>query len=84
MSRICDGRESQRLVGAHVSSLLVIDIPRLESGRVETRLSRPLQLQGPCLVAEPVADEVAITGIDECSDASGHHGGHIGVEAAKQ
>jgi hypothetical protein len=43
----------------------IIELDVLDTGLVEVFLSRPLESFCPCLVPEPIADEVGITSIDQ-------------------
>ena len=47
---------------------VAIDLEVLHRGVLEALLARPLQSLGPGLVAEPVADVVGVTGVDEDGD----------------
>jgi hypothetical protein len=54
--------------GLDLAVLLAVVLEVLDLGVAEILLARPLELVGPCLVTEPVADEVGITSIDENGD----------------
>lgn len=45
--------------------ITVVELQVLDIGLVEVLLTGPLESVGPSLVAEPVADEISITGVDE-------------------
>ena len=51
-----------------LSLLLRVDVKTLDVGAVEVLVAGPLERVGPGLVAQPVADEVSIAGIDEDRD----------------
>ena len=70
VASLVDLHEGEVSGGLDLSVLLVSLGERevLELGLVEALLAGPLKSLGPSLVAEPVADEVGITGIDEDGD----------------
>lgn len=56
-----------------------VNLERLNLSLLETLLARPLESVGPSLVAEPVADEVGITSINQDRDLLQDAGNHMMV-----
>lgn len=54
--------------GLDLAVLLTVSLEGRQLGALEVLVAGPVQLVGPSLVTEPVADEVGITGIDEDRD----------------
>ncbi|KAI6772036.1 hypothetical protein HG530_002994 [Fusarium avenaceum] len=63
-----DLHESEVTAGLDLAVLLVLEGEALQIGVAEVLLARPLELVGPGLVTEPVADEIGITSVDENGD----------------
>lgn len=70
MSRTIDLHEREVAAGLDLAVLLLgfTKVEVLDIGTVELLLARPLQSLSPGLVAEPVADKVGITGVDQDGD----------------
>lgn len=60
--------------GAYQAGLLASYDPVLVLEVVEGGLAGPLEIEGPRLVAHPVADEVAVTRVDEYPHVGGEEG----------
>lgn len=65
MTSTVDLHEGKVTAGLDLTVLLAGVLEGLEVGMAEVLLARPLELVGPSLVSEPVADEVSVTGVDE-------------------
>lgn len=68
MAGTVDLHEGKVAAGLDLAVLLTSVLERLEVGVAEVLLARPLELVGPSLVSEPVADEVGITSVDKNRD----------------
>lgn len=68
MTSAVDLHESEVARGLHTAVLLTVGLQRRELGSLEILVAGPLELVGPSLVAEPVANEVGITSVDEYGD----------------
>mmetsp|Transcript_42154 Transcript_42154/g.89794 ORF Transcript_42154/g.89794 Transcript_42154/m.89794 type:complete len:298 (-) Transcript_42154:694-1587(-) len=73
VSRLVDAEEVEIRMAAELSYLLALDEERLLPGGAELRLVPPVQSQGPLLIAQPVADEILVPGIDQDVNAGGQH-----------
>lgn len=65
MASAVDLHEGEVARGLDPSVLLTIGLEGGEFGALEVLLAGPLELVGPSLVSEPVANEVGITSVDE-------------------
>jgi hypothetical protein len=66
---LVDAHEGEVSAALDLTVLLATaDLERLKLSIIEALLSRPDKLLGPCLVAEPVADEIGIASVDENGD----------------
>lgn len=61
------------------SVLLTVGLQGRELGALECLVTGPLELVGPGLIAEPVADEIGVTSVDEHRDLL-ENTGHKQVE----
>lgn len=65
MASAVDLHESEVARGLDLAVLLAVGLEGRELGALEVLVAGPLELVGPSLVTEPVADEVGIAGVDE-------------------
>lgn len=65
MASAVDLHEGEVTRGLDPSVLLTVGLEGGELSALELLLARPLKLVGPSLVAEPVANEISIAGVDE-------------------
>lgn len=84
MARTVQTHEGEVAVGLDLANLLALvlalgDLKILQGGSGELLLAGPFQSLGPGLVAQPVADEVGVTGVDQHRDLLQKAGDHAEV-----
>lgn len=65
MASAVDLHESKVTRRLDLAVLLAVGLEGRKLGALEVLVAGPLELIGPSLVTEPVADEVGIAGVDE-------------------
>mmetsp|Transcript_3707 Transcript_3707/g.9359 ORF Transcript_3707/g.9359 Transcript_3707/m.9359 type:complete len:341 (+) Transcript_3707:215-1237(+) len=82
VARIEDAQESEALctpdfAGVHSLALFVGRLPFEIWGIVERGFAWPVHLEGPRFVAQPVADEILVSGVDENANPIAEHIGQL-------
>ena len=78
---VADLQEGEVGRGAGLPGGVTSNNPIVVSGGVEFVVVVPGHSETPGLVAEPVADEVNITSVDQHADSEGQQAGHVGFHA---